>query len=292
VERDLPAAEGHIGVTAVFADGSRATGDLLIAADGFRSTVREQFLPHAQPVYAGYVAWRALIPENDIPHAVRASLFDRLTFCIPRGELAVSYPVPARDGDTSDGHRAYNVVWYRPADPETLTALSIDAGGHRHDTAIPPALIRPEILRSIKADAGRLLAPSIADIFARAERPFFHPIYDHASPELAFGRVVLLGDAAFVARPHVGAGVTKAALDAACLADTIGSAGDKLDRALAHYSIERRRFGDWIVARGRDMGASIGGASIGKPGANDNAPDQRLAILRQYVSMARDLRQI
>src|SRR5205807_1900715 len=102
-----------------------------------------------------------------------------------------------------------------------------------------------------------LLAPPIAEIFARARQSFFQPIYDLASPRIAFGRVALLGDAAFVARPHVGAGVTKAALDAACLADAIVRCGD-LDAALAHYDVERRGFGDWIVARSRDLGKYIG----------------------------------
>jgi hypothetical protein len=41
--------------TARFADGSEARGDLLIAADGFRSTVRARLLPELQPAYAGYV---------------------------------------------------------------------------------------------------------------------------------------------------------------------------------------------------------------------------------------------
>ena len=79
-------------------------------------------------------------------------------------------------------------------------------------------------LPAVKKDARRLLAPAIANIFERAEQPIFQAIYDLAAPRLTFGRLALLGDAAFVARPHVGAGVTKAALDAACLANALSYA--------------------------------------------------------------------
>src|ERR1700674_559493 len=60
------------GITAVFADGARIRGDLLVGADGFRSTVREQYLPNAQANYAGYVAWRAVLDEAEMPADVRA----------------------------------------------------------------------------------------------------------------------------------------------------------------------------------------------------------------------------
>src|SRR6266705_775304 len=93
------------GVTAVFADGARATGELLIAADGARSTVRAQFLPQIRPAYAGYVAWRALAAEADIAPAHRDLLLERNAFCVPAGELAISYPVPARDGELRPGKR-------------------------------------------------------------------------------------------------------------------------------------------------------------------------------------------
>jgi len=274
------------GVEAIFTDGSRARGNLLIAADGFRSTVREQFLPDLQPRYAGYVAWRAMIGEHDIPSAAAAELFDRLTFCVPNGEIVVSYPVPANDCGRSDGQRAYNIVWYRPADIDTLADLSIDIHGRRHDGAPPPGLIRPQIVTRIKADARARLPRIIADIFVRADLPFFHPIYDLASPQLAFGRVALVGDAAFVARPHVGAGVTKAALDAACLADALAAADGDLDQALAQYNRERRRFGDWLVARGRAMGAWIG-----QPASEQGiSQEQQIAVMRQYASMALDIK--
>ena len=95
-----------------------------------------------------------------------------------------------------------------------------DAAGRHHAAGIPPPLIRPEVIARIKADAKRLIAPQIAAILERTT-PFFQPIYDLDSPRMVFGRVALAGDAAFVARPHAGAGTTKAALDAACLADSI-----------------------------------------------------------------------
>jgi len=69
--------------------------------------------------------------------------------------------------------------------------------------------------------------------------------------------VVLLGDAAFVARPHVVAGVTKAALDAQCLVDALVTAGDDIEPALAHYDTEQRRFGGSLVARARRLGAYL-----------------------------------
>jgi 2-polyprenyl-6-methoxyphenol hydroxylase-like FAD-dependent oxidoreductase len=88
------------------------------------------------------------------------------------------------------------------------------------------------------------------------DEPLLQPIYDLASPRLAFGRVVLVGDAAFVARPHVGAGVSKAADDAAALAAAL-DADDDIDAALRRYERERLDENNRIIERARHLGAYL-----------------------------------
>ncbi|MBM3569517.1 MAG: FAD-dependent oxidoreductase [Alphaproteobacteria bacterium] len=244
-------------IAARFEDGSVERADLVVAADGIRSTARRQFAPAIRPRYAGYVAWRGLVEEARLSPAMRAELFPRFGFCLPPGEHMLGYPVPGAGESVVPGRRRYNFVWYRPA-PETgvLADLLTDARGKRWDEAIPPPLIRPEILAAARADAARLLAPGFAEAVAKTEGLFFQPIYDVDSAAMAFGRVALLGDAAFVARPHVGMGVTKAAEDALALVEALAVEPD-VPAALSRYQAARLAVGKRVVARARRLGASL-----------------------------------
>ncbi|MSQ59155.1 MAG: FAD-dependent oxidoreductase [Betaproteobacteria bacterium] len=243
-------------VTAHFDDGSRRGADLLVAADGTRSTIRAQFLPQVTPLYAGYVAWRGVAEEPHLSPETNEDLFGRFSFCLPPGEQLVGYPI-AGDGNSAEpGKRRYNIVWYRPADEKTdLVSMLTDAQGKVHEFGIPPPLIRQEVIAKVRADAHRLLAPQFAEVLYRTARPFFQPIYDLESPSLVFGRVVLIGDAAFVARPHVGMGVTKAGSDAAALADALANPAARYSEALREFEKKRLHVGTAMIARARHLGA-------------------------------------
>ncbi|OXC75309.1 FAD binding domain-containing protein [Caballeronia sordidicola] len=236
-------------------DGSALHAHLVIAADGFKSSIRERFLPDVKLQYAGYVAWRGLVDEAALSRETRDALFEKFAFCLPPHEQILGYPVAGRGNSTIPGERRYNFVWYRATSEDVqLPDLLTDAAGKRWVGGIPPTLIRQDVLADMEDAALKLLAPQFGEIVTKAKQPLFQPIFDLEVPQMAFGRVALLGDAAFVARPHCGMGVTKAAGDAMALVKALKTHNGMQD-ALAEYSRERTQVGAAIVQHARHLGA-------------------------------------
>jgi 2-polyprenyl-6-methoxyphenol hydroxylase-like FAD-dependent oxidoreductase len=107
---------------------------------------------------------------------------------------------------------------------------------------------------------------------------------------MAYGRVAMLGDAAFVARPHVGMGVSKAAGDALTLASLLNRHDNDPLQALPHYSTARVRFGRAVIAHARELGSYLEACDRDDPAARARAahhhtPDavmRDIAVTREF----------
>ena len=235
-------------------DGSLFEAELLIASDGIRSAVRAQVAPQIQPEYAGYIAWRGVCDEACLSNYTLETLFNYFGFCLPNGEQMLGYPVAGSGNDTRPGKRRYNFVWYRPAsEHEELVNLLTDNDGHFYPTGIPPLKVSWKNISHMRKIAQDILAPQYAEILEKTAAPFFQAIYDVRSEEIVFGRIALMGDAAFVGRPHVGMGVTKAGDEAMSLTRHIAEFG-ATPEALNAYGNERLKLGQQVVARAQYLG--------------------------------------
>ncbi|HVY08158.1 MAG TPA: FAD-dependent monooxygenase [Burkholderiales bacterium] len=240
-------------VTACFTGGERVEADLLVAADGLRSTARAQLLPESKPNYAGYIAWRCLTDEGDLSPATHASIFNRYCVCVAPGQQGIGYAVPGPGHGVEPGRRQFNTVWYYPVAEEGLRRLLTDDTGHYHANGIPPALISAKVRGEMIERAAEVLAPQFAEAVRRARLHFFQPIVDLEMPRLVFGRAVVIGDAAFTARPHVAMGVPKGAGDAIGLVKVVQESGVE-PAGLSRFEAERLRIDGAMVARGRYLG--------------------------------------
>ncbi len=166
------------------------------------------------------------------------------------------YAIPGHDGSVEPGRRLLNFVWYRNY-PEggPFESLMTDTTGERRASTVPPGLVREVHLEEFRQAAGEL-APALREVVLASPDPFIQVIFDLESPRMVFGRVLIMGDAAFAARPHVAAGTAKAAADAWALRDALAATGGDVDRALAGWEPQQLDLGRSVVARSRRMGQS------------------------------------
>ena len=243
------------GVDLCFAAGEKLRYDLLVLADGVQSTGRQLLFPGIEPAYAGYVAWRGTVTEQDIPAPVRDRLDDAIVYTLVPNSHVLVYPIPGADGRVDRGHRLWNFVGYRNVEKgAAFNELMTDRDGALHPVSLRPGRVQDRHVRELRDFATSDLPADVAAIVTAAEQPFIQAIMDVASPATAVGRVCIIGDAAFAVRPHAAAGTAKAAENAWTLAEAIKNCGNDLPGSLQKWSEHQTALGLNLLARTRHLG--------------------------------------
>ena len=244
-------------VRVMFANGEETAADLLVAADGINSLARSVLNPTASPSYAGYVAWRGTIPESELSPGAAEELVDAMVYCLMPAGHSLAYAIPSQSGSLARGERLMNLVWYYNC-PEgaPLDDLLTDREGVRRPWSVPPGFVRSEMLSRVRSEAKEDMAPMVREVVDGAEDLFIQVIFDVASDRMAQGRVCVIGDAAFAARPHAAAGTAKACDDAFALRDAMAREKGSVKAALRRWEPGRLQVGRNLIARARWIGES------------------------------------
>src|SRR5262249_38146230 len=205
---------------------------VLLGADGLHSVVRRQLFGAAPPRYAGFTAWRAVVPAPD-------------GLAIPAGEY---WGRGQEFGVIPLGGR--RIYWFA-----THTLPERQQGDLHASSEQKQALLR--LFRGWYPAIPALIEATPDEAVLRND------IYDR--PPLAAwsrGRATLLGDAAHPMTPNLGQGACQALEDAVVLAASLAAAttadrADRIPHALETYQSARLPRANRVVARSRQLGALI-----------------------------------
>jgi 2,6-dihydroxypyridine 3-monooxygenase len=250
--RAVAVAQDASTATVEFDNGSFATGDLVVFADGVNSVGRQYISPNTPVRYSGYIGWRGLVSERLLSSEARAVLEDSVTYALMPGSHIVMYPVPSpvKDGRSE---RLMNFVWYRnvPAGRWLDQFVGGTSGGV---LSLPPDQVPRIEVERMQTEAARDLPPAAAEVVLRCDAPYVQVVSDIRAARMVRGRVAILGDAACAARPHAAAGTAKAAADAWNLAAAIEKTGGSLDQALQVWEPVQLALSAQLESRVKAMG--------------------------------------
>jgi 2-polyprenyl-6-methoxyphenol hydroxylase-like FAD-dependent oxidoreductase len=161
---------------------------------------------------------------------------------------------PGAAGEWEHGKRRLNWLWYWNVPESELSALMTGRDGRLRDFSAPPGQVSAQFLPRQDAIDDELLAPPFRTLWQATRDPFLQPILDVAVPRMVFDRALLLGDAAFVLRPHTAASASKAGANAIALGETIRASSGDLDRALGAWEFAQLTLGRQLEAQGQMLG--------------------------------------
>jgi len=233
--------------------------DFVIVADGGGSNLRKQLLGEEfePPAYAGYVAWRGVVPPEDLAPDVHDLLMDgKVSFFHGDKTHILLYPIPVPGGV------ALNWVWYWNMPEEDLHSVVKDSRLSREGIfSVPPGMLGERVEEELRRLARLELPSNLRNVVDVTKQPFLQPIVDYKAPRMLFhgGRAALLGDAACVLRPHTTYGTAKAVEEARGLVEAMRAGGGGALQEWEASALARNeslvRYGDFLGQSQRDRDA-------------------------------------
>lgn len=232
--------------------GGALEADLVLFADGYRSIGRQLLAPGAELDYRGYMLWRGLLPESELPECdPMEGNMPRVSYTQAKGNF-VAYFVPGADGSTQPGHRLYNWAAYIPLPAADVTDFMVDRDGGAQVGALAPGRMRFEEEQRLKNLMADNLPGYYADMVNRTRDTFVQLIYTTRVPRYHEGRMALIGDAGMVAQPFTGSGVFKGYNNVKNLLEHMSAHAD-LDDALSAWGQQQVGLGNRLLALGEQM---------------------------------------
>jgi 2-polyprenyl-6-methoxyphenol hydroxylase-like FAD-dependent oxidoreductase len=165
------------------------------------------------------------------------------------------YFIPGDGADVRPGRRRLNWVWYVGAGEQELDRFLTDKDGRRHHASLPRGMASSALIAEICKLARREVHSMFAELVAATPDAFVQTIVDVVVPQTVFGRVILLGDAAFVVRPHTAGATAKAAHDAWVLGRNLGRAKRNYDAGLKAAESLQLDYGNNLIRYGIALGS-------------------------------------
>jgi len=210
--------------------------DLVVGADGIGSMVRDRVDPGFCAKYLGYVAVRGLVPRQSLPSGMPGvidSLFDDgMAKVLLADEHVTLYGLPGEK-------EPLNWMWYSNVPEHSLAELLAGTDGSIHRWSLPAGTMPAMTDQRLRTLAGQRLPNWLAALVAETDNLFLQPVYAGIAASMAVPGFALVGDAAHLAVPHVGGGVTLALQDTASLAEVIATPGSGQDQRLAAWQASR-----------------------------------------------------
>ena len=253
------------GVAMVTSRGEKLAGSIVVGADGCGSTVRSVISPdHPSAQYAGYLLWRGLISEGDLPSDAWAPESNRgIALANVTGYRLVAYPVAGINGSLKPGERWISFAWYDKAhNPLLQAARCITSDGYIL-AALGGENIPDQVLEELGGLAKRLWPKPWSTVIIHAlerRRVFATPVAEYFPERLCRGRLAIIGDAAHAVSPATGQGFVAGIMDAEALAECLADnakTDDGFVAALRAYEARRLASAQELVARSREWSRSF-----------------------------------